>query len=165
MESECQLPSWRCVSLWVCLNLWLIPPKNNIIYVSGDWWFQINYFDSDKSLFLRELAWRPSSITPILHDGMCKATTPVFKERCLTSEAMEASRRRRSIGGWFWTYVVVNAFDTKLFSHVLIGIDHGRDGVTATTPSWFVVRRRDVPRVQLEGRPGAGQQITRVLMP
>ena len=29
----------------------------------------------------------------------------------------------------------------------------------------FVVRRRDVPRAQLEGRPGAGQQITRVLLP
>ena len=33
------------------------------------------------------------------------------------------------------------------------GIDHGRDGVTGTTPEWFVVRRRDVPRAQLEGRP------------
>ena len=29
------------------------------------------------------------------------------------------------------------------------GIDHGREGVTATTPEWFVVRRRDVPRAQL----------------
>ena len=33
------------------------------------------------------------------------------------------------------------------------GIDHGREGVTATTPEWFVARRRDVPRAQLEGRP------------
>ena len=33
------------------------------------------------------------------------------------------------------------------------GIDHGREGVTAATPEWFVVRRRDVPRKQLEGRP------------
>ena len=31
-------------------------------------------------------------------------------------------------------YFVVNTFDTKLFSHVIIGIDHGRSGVTATTP-------------------------------
>ena len=31
-------------------------------------------------------------------------------------------------------------------------IDHGREGVTATTPEWFLVRRRDVPRTQLEGR-------------
>ena len=46
---------------------------------------------------------------------------------------------------------VVNTFDTMLFSHVIIGIDHGRSGVTATTPEWFVVRRRQVP---------AGQQIT-----
>ena len=31
-------------------------------------------------------AWRCSSRTPALHDGMCKATTPVVKERCVTSE-------------------------------------------------------------------------------
>ena len=63
---------------------------------------------------------------------------------------MEASRRRRSIWWWFWTYFVVNTFHATLFSNVIIGIDHGRSGVTATTPSWFVVRRqelrsRDVP--------------------
>ena len=52
---------------------------------------------------------------------------------------MEASRRRSSIW-WFWTYFVVNTFDTTLFSHVIIGIDHDREGVTATTPSWFVVQ-------------------------
>ena len=33
------------------------------------------------------------------------------------------------------------------------GIDHGRLGVTATTPKRFVVRRWDVPRAQLEVRP------------
>ena len=54
---------------------------------------------------------------------------------------MEASRRRRSIWWWFWTYFVVNTCNITLFSHVIIGIDHGRSGVTATTPSWFVVRR------------------------
>ena len=62
---------------------------------------------------------------------------------------MEASRRRRSIWWWFWTYFVVNKFCTKLFFHVIIGIDQGRSGVTATTPDWFVVRHRDVPRAQL----------------
>ena len=31
-------------------------------------------------------------------------------------------------------YFVVNTFHTTLFSHVIIGIDHGREGVTATTP-------------------------------
>ena len=54
---------------------------------------------------------------------------------------MEASRRRRSIWWWFWTYFAVNTFDRTLFSHVIIGIDHGRSGVTATITSWFVVRR------------------------
>ena len=30
--------------------------------------------------------WRCSSRTPTLRDGMCKATTPVVKERCVTSQ-------------------------------------------------------------------------------
>ena len=54
---------------------------------------------------------------------------------------MEASRWRCSIWWWFWAYFVINTFHTTLFSHVIIGIDHGRLGVTATTPEWFVVRR------------------------
>ena len=54
---------------------------------------------------------------------------------------MEVSKRRCSIWWWFWTYVVVNMVDTKLFNYGIIGIDHGRSGVTAATPSWFVVRR------------------------
>ena len=54
---------------------------------------------------------------------------------------MEASRGRCSICWWFWTYFVVNTCNMTLFSHVIIGIDHGRSGVTATTLSWFVVRR------------------------
>ena len=54
---------------------------------------------------------------------------------------MEASRRRRSIWWWFWTYFVVNTCNITFFSHVIIGIDYGRSGVTATTPSWLVVRR------------------------
>ena len=62
---------------------------------------------------------------------------------------MQASRRRRSIWWWFWTYFVVNTSDITLFSHVIIGIDHGREGVMATTPEWFVVWRRDVPRAQV----------------
>ena len=49
-------------------------------------------------------------------------------------------RRRRSIWWWFWKYFVVNTCNITFFSHVIIGIDHGRLGVTATTPSWFVVR-------------------------
>ena len=62
---------------------------------------------------------------------------------------MAASRQRRSIWWWFWTYFVVDTFHTTLFSHVIIGIGHGREGVTATTPEWFIVRRRDVPRALL----------------
>ena len=52
-------PSWRQYrygSLWLCLNLGLIPPKNNLIYVYGDWWFHINYFDSEKSFFVYQMA-------------------------------------------------------------------------------------------------------------
>ena len=48
---------------------------------------------------------------------------------------MEESRRRRSIWWRFRMYFVVNTCDTTLFSHVKIGIDHCREGVTATTPS------------------------------
>ena len=43
-------------------------------------------------------------------------------------------------------YFVVSTCNITLFSHVIIRIDHGR---SATTPVWFVVRRRDVPRAQL----------------
>ena len=50
-----------------------------------------------------------------------------------------------------------------LFSHVIIGIDHGREGVTATTSD--LLSGGDVARAALSGRPGAGQQITRVLLP
>ena len=38
-------------------------------------------------------------------------------------------------------FCVVNMFHTKFFSHVIIGIDHGRSWVTATTSSWLVVWR------------------------
>ena len=54
---------------------------------------------------------------------------------------MEASVQRYSMWLWFWMYFVLNTFDTKLFSHVIIRIDHGWSGVMATTPLWFVVRR------------------------
>ena len=49
-------------------------------------------------------------------------------------------------------YFVVNTFYTTLFSHVVIGIDHGRSGVDLLSGG-------DVPRAALSGRPGAGQQI------
>ena len=38
-------------------------------------------------------------------------------------------------GGDFERFFVVNTCNITLFSHVIIGIDHGRSGVTATTPS------------------------------
>ena len=41
---------------------------------------------------------------------------------------MEASRWRHSIWWWFWTHFVVNTCNITLFSHVIIGIDHGRSG-------------------------------------
>ena len=34
----------------------LYPQKNNFICVYVDWWSHVNYFDSDKSLFLHKLA-------------------------------------------------------------------------------------------------------------
>ena len=44
------------------VSIWLIvimleavtysSPKNNLLYVYGDWWFHINYLDSEKSIFL-----------------------------------------------------------------------------------------------------------------
>ena len=55
---------------------------------------------------------------------MRKATNPVGKERCVTSQW-----RRRLIWWRLWTCFVVSTFDTKLFIHVIIGIDHGRSGV------------------------------------
>ena len=50
-------------------------------------------------------------------------------------------------------YFVINAFHTKVFSHVIIGIDQGRSGVTATTPlviccpagTSLELRSQDVP--------------------
>ena len=55
---------------------------------------------------------------------MRKATNPVGKERCVTSQW-----RRRLIWWRLWTCFVVSTFDTKLFIHVIIGIYHGRSGV------------------------------------
>ena len=141
MESACQPPSWcqcRYGSSWLCLNLRLIHHKNTLRYVYGDWWFHIDYFDSDKSLYL------PHSFACLMMflahsdhcDGMCKAKTPVVKEICVTSQWRQVVDVAR-----FLTYFVVNTCNITLFSHGIIGIDHGRSGVTATTPWWFVVRR------------------------
>ena len=41
----------------------------------------------------------------------------------------------------------------KTIHCVVKGIDHGWDGVTATTPKWFVVWCRDILKAQLEGPP------------
>ena len=57
--TACHPPSLRQCRyglLWSWLNSRLIHPKNNVLYVYGDWWFHINHFDSDKSLFLHQLA-------------------------------------------------------------------------------------------------------------
>ena len=48
------------------------------------WYRQITLPSLTDHIVLR--AWRCSSRTPALHDGMCKATTPVVKEKCVTSE-------------------------------------------------------------------------------
>ena len=48
------------------------------------WWRQITLPALTGHTVLR--AWRRSSRTPTLHDGMCKATTPVIKEGCVTSQ-------------------------------------------------------------------------------
>ena len=42
----------NCDYAKTCLNLQLRIPKKNLKNVYGDWWVQINDFDSDKSLFL-----------------------------------------------------------------------------------------------------------------
>ena len=38
-------------------------------------------------------------------------------------------------------------------SSVILEIDDSQEGVTATTPKWFVFQCRDIPRAQLKGRP------------
>ena len=81
------------ISLWLYLNLWLILPKSNPIYVYADWWFDMNGFD--KTILpawtghrvLR--AWRRSSSSQTLHNGMCKATIPVTEDRYLASQWRE----------------------------------------------------------------------------
>ena len=135
------------------------------------WWLMIPY----ESFWHRRITllaltgytvlrtWRCSSHTPTLHDRMCKAKTPVVEERCVMLE-LEASRRSRLIWWWFWTYFDVNTFDTKLFSHVMIGIDHSWLEVTATTPSWFVVQWGRPLSCAL-GCPRTRQQINWVLLP
>ena len=57
--------------------------KNNLIYVSGDWLFSIDGFDSDKSISLYQLAIElyvlndaPRALGPF---RCCKATTPLVK--------------------------------------------------------------------------------------
>ena len=50
-------------------------------------------------------------------------------------------------------YNVVWLHQAITWTSVDLGIDHGWEGVTATTPEWFVVRRGTSTRAQLEGRP------------
>ena len=52
---------------------------------------------------------------------------------------MDAVRQRHLILWRFWKFFVITFFNTNLFSHVIIGIDHGWSGVMTTTPSWYVV--------------------------
>ena len=61
----------------ICLWWLMIPHK---LF----WWRQITLPALTGHTILR--AWRHSSRTSILHDGMCKATTPVVMERCVTSQ-------------------------------------------------------------------------------
>ena len=78
--------------------------------------------------------WRCSLCSWTLHERMCKATTPVIKERCVTSHWRQLGKFT-----WFGTDFVAYMFSTKLFSHVIIRIDHGCLGVMSTTPKWFVI--------------------------
>ena len=115
----------------ICLWWFMIPHR---IF----WWRQITLPALTGHTVLR--AWRCSSRTPTLRDGMCKAATPVGKERCVTSQWRQVGDVAL-FGGDFERIFFVNTCNITLFSRVIIGIDHGRSGVTATTPSWFVVRR------------------------
>ena len=150
MESVCQQPAVLApVSIWfVVKTLKLVAYSSSKRFHLCLWWLVILYnVFWERQITLVALAghtvlraWWRSTRSRTLHDGMCKATTPVAKERCVTSQQRQVGDVTRF--WWiFWTYFVVNTLHTKLFSHVIIGIDHGRSGVTATTPSWFVVRR------------------------
>ena len=76
----------------------------------------------------------------------CVKLTPVVKEICV-----RLRWRQEGVVAWFdgdfeRTYISVFSFDTELFDHVTIRIDHGWEGVMATAPEWFVeLRPRDVP--------------------
>ena len=136
--SRCLGPSFD-ISLRLCLNLWLILPENNLIYVYGDWWFQLNHFDSNESLFLHQLAthfYVPDDVPPTLQPfttGCVKLQLPSLRRDAWSK--LEASRWSSLIWWWFSTYFDANTFDTKLFSHVIIGIDHSWSEVRATTHS------------------------------
>ena len=75
----------------------------------------------------------------------------------------EASKRRGSICCWFWTYLAVNTFDTKLYSLAIIGIDPGRK--LGKQHSRDSLSGGDVPGTALSKGPGAGQRVNRFLLP
>ena len=141
LESLYQPPSWyqsQYGSVWLCLTLRLIFPKKHACL----WWLMI----------LCALFWERQITPPALighnfkylttflghsnpSDGICKDTTSVVKERCVTSQWNQVGGVARVGDYWrFWKYFVVNTFDSKLFSHVIIVIHDGRSGVTTTTP-------------------------------
>ena len=145
MERACQPPSWRhcrCFSLWLCLNLRLIPHKKTI-------WYMVMVIDDSTYLFwYRHItlpalnghtvlrAWRRYSRTQTLHDGVCKATTPVVKERCVTSQWMKVGDVAR-FGGDFWTYFVVNTFEISNGSWCM-GIKGEMSGTVCVTFTWYM---------------------------
>ena len=95
-------------------------------------------FDSDKPFFLRYL------VTLFYEsDDVPRALRP-FATGCVKLQLSSIGR-----GAWrhngdnqatsldlvvILNVFVVNTFDTTFFSHVIIGVDHGRERVTATTP-------------------------------
>ena len=76
---------YRYGSLWLYLNLQLIHLENTHLYVSGDWWFHINYSNIDKSLFLHKLATQsyvPDDVTRALRPfttGCVKLQLPLLR--------------------------------------------------------------------------------------
>ena len=95
--------------------------------------------------------WRCSSRTPTLRDGMCNATTPVVKERCVTSQWMQVDNyfRHKTPCG---IRKLTAAFLSKIgvFSRFSWSLDFGAKMAEFPLPVLHIWRSRKRVAIQIQ---------------
>ena len=128
-----QPPPWhqyRYGSLWLYLSRWLVRPDTNLINIYGDSGLHMNKSNGNKRLFLHSLATQY-----YVPDGVSLALGP-FTTGCVKLQGETCAVTRQ--GGYVARFgrdfkrTLSYTCDIKSFDHVIIGIWHAWDGVTAT---------------------------------